>query len=112
MNHVIDSTEHRVGQDKRDAIDLAIDYLSQMQSEDGCWQGDYSGPLFLIPSLVITKYILGQPWHEEQRLAIVQYLRHHQNADGGWGLHIEDTSRLYTSCTVLRSVATTGPIRQ
>ena len=69
-------------------IDAAVPLLfgSNMQA------GDYGGPMFLLPGLVIV-------WHLTGRLdellsaahvaAASIYLRNHQQADGGWGTHIE-----------------------
>ncbi|KAL5006604.1 hypothetical protein ScPMuIL_015410 [Solemya velum] len=64
-------------------------FYSKLLAEDGHWAGDYGGPLFLMPGLVIVCYITGTPFTEEQRLEMIRYLRSVQCPDGGWGLHIE-----------------------
>ncbi|TYH51010.1 hypothetical protein ES332_D10G244600v1 [Gossypium tomentosum] len=76
----------------------AMDFYSTMQTNDGHWSGDYGGPLFLLPGLVITLCITGalnavlsnQHQHE-----ICRYIYNHHNRDGGWGLHIEGQSTMF-----------------
>ncbi|KAM4087875.1 hypothetical protein ACB094_07G028700 [Castanea mollissima] len=80
----------------------ALRFYSTLQTEDGFWPGDYGGPLFLLPGLVIGLSITGAlnailPL--EHRHEIHRYLYNHQNIDGGWGLHIEGTSTMF--CTAL-----------
>ncbi|KAM9804595.1 lanosterol synthase [Neosynchiropus ocellatus] len=82
-------------------------FYSHLQAEDGHWAGDYGGPLFLLPGLLITCHITKIPlpaaWKEE----MVRYLRSVQLPDGGWGLHVEDKSTVfgtalsYTSLRIL-----------
>lgn len=36
----------------------ALRNVSMMQADDGFWPGDYGGPLFLMPSLVIISFSL------------------------------------------------------
>ncbi|XP_061548207.1 lanosterol synthase [Phycodurus eques] len=94
----------------RTAVDAALkgmNFYSHLQAEDGHWAGDYGGPLFLLPGLLITchtaKIPLDQAWKKE----MVRYLRSVQLPDGGWGLHIEDkatvfgTALSYTSLRIL-----------
>ncbi|XP_046553648.1 LOW QUALITY PROTEIN: lanosterol synthase-like [Haliotis rubra] len=66
-----------------------VKFYSAIQAEDGHWAGDYGGPLFLMPGLVITCYITNTPFTEQQRLEMIRYLRSVLCPDGGWGLHIE-----------------------
>uniref|UniRef100_A0AAY4BJ28 Terpene cyclase/mutase family member n=1 Tax=Denticeps clupeoides TaxID=299321 RepID=A0AAY4BJ28_9TELE len=82
-------------------------FYSHLQAEDGHWAGDYGGPLFLLPGLLITCHIakisLCDAWKKE----MVRYLRSVQLPDGGWGLHVEDKSTVfgtalsYTSLRIL-----------
>uniref|UniRef100_A0A3B3CQ52 Lanosterol synthase (2,3-oxidosqualene-lanosterol cyclase) n=1 Tax=Oryzias melastigma TaxID=30732 RepID=A0A3B3CQ52_ORYME len=60
-------------------------FYSLLQAEDGHWGGDYGGPLFLLPGLLITCHVAQIPL----------YLRSVQLPDGGWGLHIEDKSTVF-----------------
>lgn len=38
----------------KDAMKKAVHFLSMLQTEDGHWAGDYGGPHFLMPGLIIT----------------------------------------------------------
>ncbi|XP_051113920.1 cycloartenol Synthase-like isoform X2 [Andrographis paniculata] len=81
-------------------------FYSSLQADDGHWPGDYAGPLFLIPPLIIALFImdsLSSTLSEECRREIRRYLYNHQNEDGGWGLHIEGHSTMFG--TVLNYVA-------
>ena len=73
------------------------------QAADGHWPGDYGGPLFLLPGLIIAFHITGAPLSEYRRKRMLAYLRHAQNADGGFGLHIEGPSTVFG--TVLNYIA-------
>ncbi|XP_019438760.1 PREDICTED: probable oxidosqualene cyclase [Lupinus angustifolius] len=84
----------------------ALRSLSTLQSEDGFWPGDYGGPLFLLPALVIGLYVTGALntiLNIEHRREMKRYLFTHQNIDGGWGLHIEGCSTMF--CTSLSYVS-------
>ena len=72
--------------------------MSPPPQDDGHWPGDYGGPMFLFPGLIITLYMTGildqvfSPAHKQEAL---RYLRNHQNKDGGFGLHIEGGSTMF-----------------
>ncbi|XP_021315532.1 cycloartenol synthase isoform X2 [Sorghum bicolor] len=78
----------------------ALNRFSTIQAHDGHWPGDYGGPMFLMPGLVITLYVTGalnivlSPEHQKE---IRRYLYNHQNEDGGWGMHIEGPSTMFGS---------------
>lgn len=66
----------------------ALKYFRMLQCEDGHWAGDYGGPHFLLPGLVIVWYVTGKAEHvlsKKQCNAMSHYLRVHQQIDGGWG---------------------------
>eukprot|EP01102_Stenamoeba_stenopodia_P019914 TRINITY_DN7614_c0_g4_i1.p1 TRINITY_DN7614_c0_g4~~TRINITY_DN7614_c0_g4_i1.p1 ORF type:complete len:737 (-),score=182.30 TRINITY_DN7614_c0_g4_i1:86-2296(-) len=75
----------------------AISFYQQLQSEDGHWPADYGGPLFLMPGLVIACYASNTPIEECRKKEMLRYIFNHQNADGGWGLHIESKSTIFGS---------------
>ncbi len=80
-----------------------IDFYRRLQRDDGHWPGDYGGPHFLLPGLVIASYITGTPFPPPHQTLMKRYMYNHQNEDGGWGLHLEGESILFT--TVLQYVA-------
>jgi lanosterol synthase len=61
-------------------------FYAKLQAEDGHWPGDYGGPLFLLPGLVIVCYITKSLFAEAQKKEIIRYLRSVQCPGGGWGL--------------------------
>ncbi|XWS19211.1 hypothetical protein CRYUN_Cryun32bG0111600 [Craigia yunnanensis] len=76
----------------------ALNFYSTIQADDGHWPGDYGGPMFLLPGLVITLYVTGAlnaVLSKEHQYEICRYLYNHQNRDGGWGLHIEGPSTMF-----------------
>jgi len=79
------------------ALSRGIDYMHGLQMESGHLPGDYGGPMFLLPGLLIacsiSKTELPAPYMAEMR----RYLEMHQNGDGGWGLHIEGPSTMFGS---------------
>ncbi len=80
------------------ALREGVSFYRQLQQPDGHWPGDYGGPLFLMPGLVITCYVTGcldevlSPQHQAEML---RYLCNQQNRDGGYGLHIEGQSTMF-----------------
>nr|GMC58456.1 cycloartenol synthase 2-like [Ipomoea batatas] len=83
-----------------------LKFYSTIQADDGHWPGDYGGPLFLLPFLVIGLSVMGAInviLHEEHQKEILRYIYNHQNVDGGWGLHIEGHSTMF--CTALNYVS-------
>jgi len=85
------------------AVIKGINYFSFLQSDDGHWPGDYGGPLFLLPGLLIASYLSNTPFPKAHRELMKVYLLNHQNQDGGWGLHIEGQSTMLG--TVLQYVS-------
>ncbi|XP_059823406.1 lanosterol synthase isoform X2 [Hypanus sabinus] len=72
-----------------------VQFYAKLQAEDGHWAGDYGGPLFLLPGLLITCHVAKIPLSDFQRKEMVRYLRSVQLPDGGWGLHVEDKSTVF-----------------
>lgn len=80
------------------ALRSGLGFYQQLQCADGHWPGDYGGPMFLMPGLVIACYVtgvLGTMLSEQHQAEMVRYLRNHQNQDGGYGLHIEGHSTMF-----------------
>ncbi|CAI9285435.1 unnamed protein product [Lactuca saligna] len=84
----------------------ALKFYASLQGEDGSWPADYGGPLFLLPGLIIGLHVMGMKdvvLSIEHQKEIRRYLYNHQNVDGGWGLHIEGHSTMFS--TVLNYVS-------
>lgn len=86
-----------------DPIDRGWGFYRQLQAPDGHWPGDYGGPLFLLPGLVLAAHVIGRPITGARRDLMTSYLFNHQQDDGGWGLHIEGASTQFG--TVMNYVA-------
>ncbi|XP_011078187.1 cycloartenol synthase-like isoform X2 [Sesamum indicum] len=102
----VDSEEEITEETTVITLKRAMRFYSSLQAEDGHWPGDYGGPLFLLPGLIIALSImdsLNTILPEEHQKEIRRYLYNHQNPDGGWGLHIEGRSSMF--CTALNYVS-------
>ncbi|KAI3843291.1 hypothetical protein MKX03_008201 [Papaver bracteatum] len=78
----------------------AIRFFSVMQGEDGHWAANIDAPLFLMPPLVFTLYISGTLdtiLSGEHKKETLRYMYCHQNEDGGFGLHIEGHSTMFST---------------
>ena len=93
----------RTADSAAEALRRGCDFYSRLQGEDGHWPGDYGGPLFLLPGLLIVCRVCSVPLGAEEKREMVRYLRNSQGADGGWGLHCRDKSTMFG--TVLNYVA-------
>jgi squalene/oxidosqualene cyclase-like protein len=80
-----------------DPIGAALAHLVSKQDTSGSWKGDYGGPLFLLPIFIATARTVGYSIDSPTRAGTEAYLRAHQNTDGGWGLHVEGASHVFTS---------------
>lgn len=78
-----------------EALINGINYFSLLQTEEGYWPGDYGGPMFLLPGLLIASYVTGTEFPKPHQELMKIYLHNHQNADGGWGMHIESESTMF-----------------
>ena len=80
------------------AMRNAISFYETMQDDDGHWPGDYGGPMFLMPGMLIALYCTGTMdavLSAVHRAEMCRYLFNHQNEDGGYGLHIEGSSTMF-----------------
>ncbi|XP_070566081.1 lanosterol synthase-like [Ptychodera flava] len=70
-------------------------FYSKLQAEDGHWAGDYGGPLFLMPGLLIVCHMTKVKLADAQVAEMIRYLRSVQAPDGGWGLHVEGPATVF-----------------
>eukprot|EP00548_Thalassiothrix_antarctica_P013320 CAMPEP_0194167520 /NCGR_PEP_ID=MMETSP0154-20130528/2774_1 /TAXON_ID=1049557 /ORGANISM="Thalassiothrix antarctica, Strain L6-D1" /LENGTH=939 /DNA_ID=CAMNT_0038878445 /DNA_START=14 /DNA_END=2833 /DNA_ORIENTATION=- len=82
----------------KEAARKAGQFYSMLQTEDGHWAGDYGGPHFLMPGLIVAWYVMGKPENmldQDQTKMMRHYISVHQQTDGGWGTHIESPSTIF-----------------
>jgi len=72
------------------------EYYKRLQAHDGHWPGEYSGPMFLTPGLVIGSYVAGMPFTDEERREMIRYSINYANEDGGWGVYVYVSYHLLT----------------
>ncbi|KAI8451268.1 lanosterol synthase-like protein, partial [Phakopsora pachyrhizi] len=95
-----------------EAAQNGFEFYRKLQSPDGHWSGEYGGPLFLTPGLVIGCYVTETPLSQEVKTELVRYLANEQRQgsgvqDRGWGLHIAGKSTVfgtalnYVACRLL-----------
>ncbi|KAF8328406.1 terpene synthase [Cantharellus anzutake] len=95
-----------IAKDAMSAARNGFSFYKNLQDPDGHWPGEYGGPMFLLPGLVIGSYVSGMDFTEGQRMEIIRYLinRAHPD-DGGWGIHVEGVSTVFGTAlnyTVMR----------
>lgn len=100
---VTDSNSSSIPDKARFGASKGLNFYQCLQMEDGHWPGDYGGPLFLLPGLIIAAYVTESPFQKPHQTLMRRYMLNHQNHDGGWGLHIEGKSSMFG--TVLQYVA-------
>uniref|UniRef100_A0ACD5WM01 Uncharacterized protein n=1 Tax=Avena sativa TaxID=4498 RepID=A0ACD5WM01_AVESA len=84
------------------ALRRALNQFSSLQSDDGCWPGDFSGVMFIMPGLLFALYVtrsLDVVVTPEHRREICRYIYNHQNEDGGWGTLILGSSSMFGTCS-------------
>jgi cycloartenol synthase len=81
-----------------EAVEKATSFYQMLQCDDGHWPGDYGGPMFLMPGLICVLYLtksLGSTFPQYKINGMIDYLKNHQQLDGGWGTHIECASTMF-----------------
>ncbi|KAI9217965.1 terpenoid cyclases/protein prenyltransferase alpha-alpha toroid [Blastocladiella britannica] len=83
-----------------DQIHASFRFAAATQTDDGHWAGEYGGPMFLLPGLVIAWYVTGRSdsvLDHPQRVEMVRYLRSKQapGSPGGWGIHVESPATVF-----------------
>ncbi|GAA5954594.1 hypothetical protein JCM3765_003825 [Sporobolomyces pararoseus] len=78
------------------------EFYKRLQSKDGHWSGEYGGPMFLLPGIIISMYITKIEIPKEWKIEITRYLFNLQRGktsddvkDQGWGIHFESKSSVF-----------------
>ena len=91
------------------ALTRGWDYYARLQHPaSGHFPGDYGGPLFLTPCLLIAAAAAGVELGAARRAALLTYLRNHQQTCGGWGLHLEGPATLFTTALAYAALRAGG----
>ncbi|GAA6035640.1 hypothetical protein JCM8097_004942 [Rhodosporidiobolus ruineniae] len=82
-----------------EAAKKGYEFYKRIQSEDGHWAGEYGGPMFLLPGIIIVLYVTKTPIPQEWKVEIARYLANLQRKGGendqGWGIHFEAKSSVF-----------------
>jgi squalene cyclase len=95
----------------KEAAQKATHFYSMLQTSDGHWAGDYGGPHFLMPGLIVAWYVMGQPermLNSSQVELMKHYIIVHQQTDGGWGTHIESPSTMFGTTVMYVAIRLLG----
>ncbi|XP_058203414.1 dammarenediol II synthase-like [Rhododendron vialii] len=82
------------------ALKKAVRLNCAIQSKDGHWPAENTGPHFFTPPLLISLYISGvidTVLTAEHKKEMIRYLYNHQNDDGGWGFYVGGHSTMIGS---------------
>jgi squalene/oxidosqualene cyclase-like protein len=79
------------------AVLRGADHLASRQTPRGSWDGDYGGPMFLLPMYVAVARFAGHAIPPHRAAAMVAYLRHAQNEDGSVGVFEHGPGTVFTS---------------
>eukprot|EP00607_Mallomonas_marina_P010769 CAMPEP_0182422772 /NCGR_PEP_ID=MMETSP1167-20130531/8545_1 /TAXON_ID=2988 /ORGANISM="Mallomonas Sp, Strain CCMP3275" /LENGTH=689 /DNA_ID=CAMNT_0024601113 /DNA_START=357 /DNA_END=2426 /DNA_ORIENTATION=+ len=104
----------------KESAKKGFEFYQMLQCDDGHWAGDYGGPMFLMPGLIIVLYITKSSLSlsNSRKDAMITYLQNHQQIDGGWATHIEGASTMfgtvlsYVSLRLLGESPTVGYMRE
>ncbi|BGP17836.1 hypothetical protein JCM10213_008364 [Rhodosporidiobolus nylandii] len=85
--------------DPYESAKKGYEFYKRLQSADGHWSGEYGGPMFLLPGIVIAMYVTKTVIPDEWRTEIARYLSNLQRKGGeedqGWGIHFEAKSSVF-----------------
>jgi len=80
------------------SVKKGINFYKELLTPHHFITGDYGGPMFLLPGIIIVSYVTNTPFKVSQQTLMKAYLYNAQNKDGGWGLHIEGASTMFGTC--------------
>ncbi len=75
----------------------ACGHLGSIQAEAGSWEGDYGGPMFLLPMYVCVAHFAEYEIPLAKREKMIRYFRHAQNVDGSVGVFEGGPGCVFTS---------------
>ncbi|GAA5981225.1 hypothetical protein JCM11641_005617 [Rhodosporidiobolus odoratus] len=94
-----DATDPSPAKTPFDSAKKGYEFYKRLQSADGHWSGEYGGPMFLLPGIIIALYVTKTPIPQEWKVEITRYLANMQRKgdedDLGWGIHFEAKSSVF-----------------
>jgi squalene/oxidosqualene cyclase-like protein len=109
--HALSSVAARPAPELSTVMERGLDFFVSLQEESGCWMGDYSGPMFLLPMYIGACHIAGRDIPPADRAGFTRYILGVQNPDGSIGLHAEDTGCMFTTVLCYASLRILGADR-
>ncbi|GLT53534.1 hypothetical protein SLA2020_267990 [Shorea laevis] len=96
------------------AMRRAVNVFTALQASDGHWPAENTCGIYALPCMVICLYIMGHldtVFSAEHRKEILRYIYNQQREDGGWGLHLEGHSSMFSTilCYVAMRILGEGP---
>lgn len=67
------------------ALENGVSFYEGLQADDGHWPGDYGGPMFLMPGMIITLYTTGVLDSVLRWAGVAQRCGYGGCFGGGWG---------------------------
>ncbi|XP_062155606.1 beta-amyrin synthase-like isoform X3 [Alnus glutinosa] len=88
------------------AMRRAVNIFTALQASDGHWPAENTCGIYSLPCMIMGLYLTGHldtVFTAEHRKEILRYIYNQQHEDGGWGLHLEGESSMFS--TILCYVA-------
>ncbi|XP_059456664.1 beta-amyrin synthase-like isoform X1 [Corylus avellana] len=82
------------------AMRRAVNIFTALQASDGHWPAENTCGIYALPPMVICLFITGHldiVFSVEHRKEILRYIYNQQHEDGGWGLHLEGNSSMFST---------------
>jgi lanosterol synthase len=79
------------------SLDRSIDCLCRLQQADGSWEGEVVWCTMILSQYVIVRHAAGRPIDNDLRADILRHYEVTRSREGGWGLHSEGPSQIFTT---------------
>lgn len=83
------------GESAAAAARRASEYLISLQRGGGDWEGEMVWCTMILAQTVIVRTIVGRPYSEAEKVAIVRHFTWDQRPDGSWGMHPESPGYVF-----------------
>ncbi|XP_062154203.1 beta-amyrin synthase-like isoform X2 [Alnus glutinosa] len=82
------------------AMRRAVNIFTALQASDGHWPAENTCGIYSLPCMIMCLYLTGHldaVFSAEHRKEILRYIYNQQHEDGGWGLHLEGESSMFST---------------